>query len=583
MIHACSSPRPRPAATRPRPSHRRSRRAVLPLTLLAAALPALAPGLSAQSYGDAYPKNPDVDILGYVFELTLSDDTDDILGVTTATARYRADGPGELTLDLVQRSVARDGAGMTVSAVEMDGRALDFRHDGDRLFIDLGRDVDAGERVDVTVRYSGRPADGLRIGPNRYGDRTFFSDNWSSEVRHWLPVVDHPSDKAMTETVVVAPSHYQVSANGSVVEETDLGDGTRRTHYVNAVPTATWLYFIGVARFAVQQVDELDGISIETWVYPQDRDAGFYDFAVPSKQALAYYTDLVGPYVYDRLANVVSAATPGGMEAASTPAYAEASVTGQRTRRWQHVIIHEIAHQWFGNAVTERLWNDVWLSEGFATYYTLLFRRHLYGHDDFIEGLEMSRRTVTDYYADDFDFQIVRDTIPDVDDVSGSMIYQKGAWVLHMLRERLGHAVYDDAIRAYYAEHVNGNAETADLRRHLEEASGEDLEDFFQQWLFQGGIPRLDVRWGTEGDEVVVEMEQSQPRYLFDVDVEVAFRYADGTMSEPSTVQLRPRSGGADRAVLRLATELDVIDLVVDPRTRLLAEWRVTGPRAPGP
>lgn len=515
-------------------------------------------------------------MLGYVFELTLTDDSDVVSGTATATARYLAPGHRELRLDLVERSDTLDGAGMSVSRVEREGRELGFEHENDRLFIDLGSEVAAGERVDVTVHYAGRPAGGLQIGPNRYGDRTFFSDNWSSRARNWLPLVDHPYDKATTEMIVVAPSRYQVASNGTVVEVTDLGDGTRRTHYVNAVPTATWLYFIGVARFAVQQVDDFDGVPIETWVYWQDRDAGFHDFAEPSEKVLAYYTDLVGPYVYDRLANVVSTATGGGMEAASTPAYSEASVTGERTRRWQHVIIHEIAHQWFGNAVTQHHWNDVWLSEGFATYYTLLFRRHLYGHDDFIAGLKQSRTTVRDYYAQDFDFQIVRDYVADLNDVSGRMMYDKGAWILHMLRERIGAAPYDEGIRAYYAEFVNRNAQTADLRRHLEEASGEDLESFFDQWLFQGGIPRLDVRWWEEGDEVVVEIETGQDRYEFDVDVDVAFRFEDGTVSEPSTLRLRPRSGGPGRAVLRTSFDRSVVDVVVDPHTRLLATWSTT-------
>ena len=548
------------------------------LVALALACFAPLPGvLAAQDYRDAYPRNPGIDVLGYVFELTLSDETDEISGVAMATARYLTGGQRELRLDLVQPSDTLNGGGMTVSRVETEGRELAFRHEGHQLFIDLGRVVEPGERVRVRVHYAGRPAGGLVIGPNTYGDRTFFSDNWSSRVRHWLPVVDHPYDKATTEMIVVAPSHYQIASNGTVVEESDLGDGTRRTHYVNPVPTATWLYFIGVARFAVQQVDRWEDVPIETWVYWQDRDAGFHDFAEPSKKVLAYYADLVGPYVYDRLANVVSTATGGGMEAASTPAYSEASVSGTRERRWQNVIIHEIAHQWFGNAVTEADWNDVWLSEGFATYYTLLFRRHLYGHDDFVAGLRDSRTTVRDFYRDqDYDFRLVRDYVADLNDVSGRMMYDKGAWILHMIRDRIGAEAYDEGIRAYYAEFMNRNARTADLRRHLEEASGQDLEDVFEQWLFQGGIPSLDVRWRTAGEELVVEIEEVQERYAFDVEVDVAVRYADGTLGPVSTLELRPRSGGSGRAVLTLPVEGEVSNLVIDPDTRLLASWRVT-------
>jgi len=155
------------------------------------------------------------------------------------------------------------------------------------------------------------------------------------------------------------------------------------------------------------------------------------------------------------------------------------------------------------------------------------------------------------------------------------MMYDKGGWVLHMLRDRIGADAYDGAIRAYYAEFMNRNASTADLRRHLEEASGQALEPFFEQWLFQGGIPDLDVRWRVDGGELVVEIEEVQERYLFDVDVDVAPRYEDGTLGPLSTLELRPRSGGSPRGVLRLPAEPGVADLVIDPDTRLLADWRV--------
>jgi len=546
-------------------------------TLALLALPSTASAQGyGEDYGDSYPKNPGIDMLGYVFELTLSDETDVIQGVATATARYLEAGHRELRLDLIQPVDSLDGYGMTVSRVETTGGDLSFRQEDHQLFIDLGRVIPAGDQVAVAVHYSGRPSDGLDIGPNTYGDRTFFSDNWSSRVRAWLPVVDHPYDKATTEMIVTAPSHYQVASNGVVAEESSVGDDTRRTHYVNPVPTATWLYFLGVARFAVQQVDEWEDVAIETWVYWQDREEGFYDFAEPSKHVLEYYADLIGPYVNDRLANVVSTATGGGMEAASTPAYSEASVSGTRARRWQNVIIHEIAHQWFGNAVTEYHWNDVWLSEGFATYYTLLFRRHHYGYDDFLEGLQGSRNTVRDFYSEqDYDFQLVRDYVQDLNDVSGRMMYDKGAWILHMVRDHIGADAFDAGIRSYYAEFVNRNAQTADLRRHLEEASGEDLEDFFDQWLFQGGIPTLDIRWSEGGGGVTVEFEQTQDRYDFDLEVDVAMRYEDGTVGPVSTVELRPRSGGYRSGAVTIPAKGRVAGIVVDPETRLLSDWAV--------
>ncbi|MEZ4697210.1 MAG: M1 family metallopeptidase [Rhodothermales bacterium] len=537
--------------------------AVLSLLAVTSTLSALA------QYRDSYPKNADIDIVSYDFEIGLSDTADSIDGRTTVTALFRGAGEESLTLDLVNKSKERDGKGMTVTDVQSDGRSLDYLHEQGKLLIRFPDSVPPGDVRRVTITYTGTPAAGLVIGPNKYGDRTFFSDNWSFRVHNWLPVVDHPYDKAMTTMTITAPSHYQVASNGVRTESTDLGNGMRLTRYSNPVPTAPWLYFIGVAEFAIEQVDTFNGIPIETWVYRQDRDKGFHDFAEPSKKVLAFYSDLVGPYVNKRLANIVSNATPGGgMEAASTPAYSDKSVTGDRSRRWQHVIIHEIAHQWFGNAVTEYHWNDVWLSEGFATYYTLLFREHLYGHDDFVQGLKDSRETVRKFYRENYDFQIVRDYIDDLNDVSGAMMYQKGAWVLHMLRDRLGEETYNEAIRSYYAEFMNGNAQTADLRRHMEAASGTDLSGYFSQWLFQGGIPTLQGTWRIDDGKLLVSLRQVQETYNFDVDVELRVVMDDG-----SSKDLAVHVGPDDVAEMRFEVEGTVVDVVVDPRTVLLANW----------
>ena len=541
-------------------------RRILPLLLLIA-LPA-----RAQEYSDSYPKNTGIDIQGYVFRLAVTDDSDVVMGRTVVDARYVTGGQTTLRLDLLGKTAEREGKGMEVTAVKMDGRELSFAHANDALVIDLGSPVPAGHRIQVSVEYEGIPADGMDIGPNTYGDRTFFSDNWSSRVRGWLPVVDHPYDKATTEMIIIHPAHYQSTSNGVLAESSDLPNGMRMTHWVNDVPTAPWLYFIGVARMAVQQVDKFGDVPIETWVYWQDREKGFYDFAEPSKAVLAFYSDLVGPYVNKRLGNIVSNATPGGgMEAASIPAYAASSVSGNRDMRWQYVIIHEIAHQWFGNAVTEYHWNDVWLSEGFATYYTLLFREHHYGHDNFMQGLLQSRESVRNFYKDNWDFALVRPYIEDLNDVSGAMMYQKGAWILHMLRRNLGDEAFNKGIASYYAEFMNRNAQTGDLRRHLEEASGQDLEQFFDQWLFQGGIPQLEASWWKDGDQYRMQIVQTQPDFSYELDVDVQFRYADGSVGEVNTVKVvNDRQTG-----YAWSADKEIVEMIIDPNTRLLANWTI--------
>jgi len=518
--------------------------------------------------GDNYPKNDGIDIINYAFEIQFTDNSDFMSGTTTIDARYLTAGQHELRLDLTNKSDELDGKGMTVEWVKEGDTALAYRHEGNELFIDMGRELLVQERISVTVRYSGVPAAGLRAGPNKYGNYSFFSDNWSSKARNWLPTVDHPYEKAMNELIVTAPAHLQVISNGVLIEESVTENGDRLTHWKNSVPIATWLYVVGVSPFAVQYVDTFDGKSIQTWVYRQDRDAGFYDFAVPSKQVLTFYSDLIGPYSYEKLANFVSAATGGGMEAASAVAYGERSVTGERSTRWQNVIIHEIAHQWFGNSVTEHEWNHVWLSEGFATYYTLLYREYANGRDDFVDGLINSRDRVFAYYEDDYDFQLIRDELGDLDDISGAMMYQRGAWTLHMLREMIGVDAYNAGVRNYYSEYQNKTALTGDFRRHMEEISGLDLSGFFGQWLYQGGVPVLEGSWSVDDGQLTIVMAQIQEKYEFDLTVDFGISYKDGSY-ERISIGIAP----GQPSVRSTPVEKEVLNIVVDPDTRVLARW----------
>src|SRR5262245_32436884 len=373
------------------------RKSVLAVAVLAAAPPVLA---------DTYPRQPGVDALHYRFQLTLTDDSDVIEGESTIELRFVREGVSSIALDLVNE---RQGKGMTVSSVRSDDAPADFDHRNDRLSVALPRAPAAGERRKLTVRYRGSPASGLRIGPNRHGDRTFFSDNWPNRARHWLPTIDHPYDRATCELIVTAPSHYQVISNGLLIEETDLPKGARLTHWKESVPIATWLFVLGAARFAVDHYDEVSGRPLQSWVYPQDRDGGFRDFSYPTRQVLEFFSEAIGPYAYEKLANVQSASIGGGMEAATSIFYGEDLVNGERAPRLRDIIIHEIAHQWWGNAVTEGDWNDVWLSEGFATYFTLLFREHAYGRDDFARGIEEARSEVLEFHGKDPAYRVVHE------------------------------------------------------------------------------------------------------------------------------------------------------------------------------
>ena len=435
------------------------------------------------SYADNYPRNYSVDIIHYAFELSLSDQSDEIFGKALITVLCKQNGVKQIRLDLINKTAQRKDKGMSIESITIGNEPVVFTHNNDEVFIQLPSPSVAGKEIIFVVKYHGVPESGLRIGPTKYGDRSFFCDNWPNKARHWLPTVDHPYEKATSEFIIKAPAHYKVISNGLLLEESNLDSATKLTHWKQSVPVSCWLFVLGVAEFAVQYLDHFDGKSIQSWVYPKDRQAGFYDFSEPTKKALVFFSEYVGPFVYEKLANVQSASVSGGMETSSAIFYAENIINGKKEERIVHVVIHELAHQWFGNAVTETTWDDAWLSEGFATFFTLLFIENAYGYDKYVSGLQNARKSVYRYAEKDPNFSIVSSRTAETDPVTSTITYQKGAWVLHMLRELIGKDNFKKGIQSYYKKFMNSNATTNDFIHEMEKASGKNLGVFFRQWL----------------------------------------------------------------------------------------------------
>ena len=517
---------------------------------------------------DPYPKNPNIDILNYSFELHLNDSNNIIYGVANIKLNIK---PSEknVRLDLISQN--NSGNGMAVKKVLFNGNEISYSHLNDEININT-ENVKYSSSDVITIKYSGIPITGLIIGPNMHGDRTFFSDNWPNKARNWLPLVDHPYDKSTSEFIIIAPDHYQVISNGLLVEESNLDNNLKKTHWRQSVPISCWLYAIGVAEFAVDYVDYFEGKSIQTWVYKQDRDKGFYDFKVPTKHTLEFFSDYVGPFAYEKLANVQSNSVKGGMESATAIFYSDVSVTGDRSTRWRNVIIHEVAHQWFGNCVTEYDWDDVWLSEGFATYFTLMFREHAYGRDDFVQGLLNAKDRVFDFYEKDKNASIVHDNLKDMKDVlTYSLQYQKGAWVLHMLRNYVGEEAFRKGIRNYYNKYFNSNTTTEEFKAEIENASGLDLDTFFNQWLYNGGNIVLDGAWkyDSKRKQIYVEIDQVQnDGYYFEMPLEIGLVFDDNNLYKIETINLEK----SNRRYY-ISSEYKPINIIIDPNTKLLAKW----------
>lgn len=528
----------------------------------------------AISYADNYPRNYGIDILHYSFDLTFSDKTDELKGIASISFQCKINDVSKIRLDLINQAEKWKGKGMTVQSVTLNNQPLSFTHKNDELLIQFGTVPAIHQVLTIIVTYSGIPAGGMKIQPTKFGDRSFMCENWPNNARHWLPTVDHPYDKATSEFIVTAPAHYKVISNGLLLEESLIDKETKRTHWKQSVPVSCWLFVLGVADFAVQYVDDFHGKSIQTWVYPKDRDAGFLDFASPTKQVLQFYSDYIGPYAYEKLANIETQSVRGGMETSSAIFYDEKLVNGQQSVRLRNVVIHEIAHQWFGNAVTETTWDDAWLSEGFATFFTLLFIENAYGHEEFLSGIKAARKTVYDLSKKDSTFAIVANRSAEAGPVTSGITYQKGAWVLHMLRERMGNDTFRKGIQAYYKKYFNANTSTSDFIAEMEKASGQDLKAFFGQYLYRTDNLQLKANWNydSQSKQIIIQLQQTQSTGKpFDFPIEIAV-YKNGAIS-PEIVKLNMNTLNAE---FKLPSVTKPDFLVLDPRVVLLGEmeWR---------
>lgn len=465
-----------------------------------------------------------IDVQHYNFNITLRDDVDSISGVATIDLKFLAN-TDKLQLDLTSIGTSKGMEVVSVWEGKSTDKPLDFQHQSDKLTVTLANPASKEETHQYSISYRGIPSDGLIISKNKYRHRTFFADNWPNRGHNWLPCNDTPGDKASVEFVVTAPDHYQVVSNGLMIEGTNLTGNKKLTHWKEEVPISTKVMVIGAADFAVNLAGTINGcIPVYSWVYPEDRDKGFYDYA-QATEILPFFIQYVGPYGFKKLANVQSKTTFGGLENANTIFYAENTVNGKRLK--EDLLAHEIAHQWFGNMATEKSFAHLWLSEGFATYMTILYMENKYGKDTSRAMLKEDRSQIIAFVKNSQ--RSVVDETSNFMDLLNANSYQKGGWVLHMLRRQLGDVVFQKSIRSYYETYAGKTADTRDLQRIFEKTSGKDLSVFFDQWLFQPGIPVLNIKWSYRAADkkLVIDISQTQ-KHLFAFPLEIKLKESNG-------------------------------------------------------
>ncbi len=525
------------------------------------------------------PYAPGVNVTHYDVELALDVEAGRIWGRTDVRLHLAAD---------VGAAVAVDLSGLAVTAVLVDGQAHGYLQERGRLT--LSPTPPPGP-LEVGIFYQGTPDDGLIIGRNVHGAPTVFADNWPNRARFWFPSVDHPSDKATVRFTVHAPASWQVIANGELDSEPAPSDRSALAALGAAPgePHRTWVWstdveipsytmVVGAADFHVRSVGlaacgsapasrRADGcVDVTYWVFPQDSAQGARIFR-RANQMVDFFTGLIGPFPYEKLANVQSATRFGGMENAAAIFYSERAIADGTLG--EGTVSHEIAHQWFGDSVTEALWSHLWLSEGFATYFGALFFEHADGVEAFRSVMEQSRRRVVG--SDVVRSRPILDADPNLFALLNDNNYPKGGWVLHMLRGLLGDDAFFGGVREYYRRYRDGTALTEDFHAVMEEVSGRELSPFFEQWLNAPGFPVLSVewRWDESASEVELLVEQHQdpgwPTYRF-----------------PATVEIRSDAGSARhtvdvserRTVVRLGATSPPTEVAFDPDGWILKQMR---------
>ena len=504
----------------------------------------------------------------YLVNITLDDKLTEI---TTASARI------DIKILKPTRVIDLDFGELTVDRVTLGSTSLKFTHDNGKLLVDLP--ANAGDSIALTIDYHGEPRDGLILTNDKDGHPAAVGDNWPNRVHHWIPTFDHPSAKATVTFNITAPAGQEVVANGKLDHVETTANGQRTWTYSEGAPIPPYCMIIAVGQFARVEPALRALTPLSYYVPLSERELAVKGFS-PAAPAVEFFTQKVAAYPYEKLALIVGATRFGGMENSSAivftsnlfsrPARAGMSGTYGVPAGNVNVIAHEIAHQWFGDSVTESTWSDLWLSEGFATYFAGLFVQRYEGEEAFQQYMKDASRRVFDYEKGHRTPIFDRDT-ENLMNLLNPNNYEKGAWVLHMLRANLGDAVFFQGIRNYYNSHAQSNASTEDLRSALEKASGKNLRGFFARWVYDSGHPQYELAWYWLGNrELRMVLTQRQAGNAFADPVPVTITTARGKRD----VLLKP---AGKLFIQRVPLKEKPISVEVDPRNVLLDEATVKG------
>ncbi len=455
-------------------------------SLLLALLALLATGLGAtQPFWSLEPSTRQIeradsltgfDITKYVINLEIDTQSQHINGMVEA----------QVTPEWAISSIAYEleGDSLQVSQVLLNDAPVAFTHTNGIVSIPL---PPAQRNPFVTkVYYSGRPD----RSPAPYNIGLIFTPaavytlSNPDAGRYYWPSYDHPWDKALVDWNITLRSDWLAAANGIRTGITDNGDGTRTHHWVSSSPIATYVMGFAAAPY-IEFLQQTGDLPIQNFVLPGQLNNAQADFAnVP--EMIDFFSSVYGAYPFEKYGHmVVPMTTYAAMEHQTMTTFGAAYLTGDQN--YESIVAHEVTHQWYGNLVTPITMREVWLKESFATYSEFLWEAH---HEGWEAGCDYLRDNIQQYYiswANSNGPQTIFD--PEYNMMFAPPTYEKSASVLHMLRLKMGNDAYFNFIRSILTGYPGGNINTAEFIDLAESACGEDLTQFFQQWIYSPGIP----------------------------------------------------------------------------------------------
>ena len=456
------------------------------------------------------------------------------------------------TLTLLRDSVSRlafDSVGLTILGTTVNGQPARFETTATQLLVTLDHPAKAGERFEVCIRYEGRPKRGLyfvlpdKNYPQR--PREIWTQGEAEDTRYYIPIYDYPNDRASTEMILTVPREWTTVSNGKLLSVEDTPGGMKTWHWRQSQPHSTYLISLVAGEF--ERVGETwHNLPVSYYVPRGEANYVKSTFARTEKM-LEFYTDTLGvPYPWDQYAQAaVDDFIYAGMENTSATTLTSRvllhpQLAGEFLEGFDDVLAHEMAHQWFGDLVTCKDWANVWLNEGFATYFAVLWEEHYYGPNEAAYRLWRSRNTWL-LSARLYPVPIVTRNFTDATELVDNF-NNKAAWALHMLRQKLGDAGFFRAMKHYLEANRGQNVVSADLAKAIEEATGTNVDRFFDQWIYGAGAPRFEVRYTYDdaARQVKLDVKQTQPVEgrvgVFRVPVEIEITTAGGKRSFPVTI-----------------------------------------------